>query len=153
MRGLAAILAALFMSIGVLAAALNSTAQPTTEDTARQVEYAFREAMQAFAYREFWRLWDISTRESRLRFTQKDFEAAMEKGGNRPAAGGQVEDLSIKVTSPHAALVTARITLEHPLPVYPQPSRIVVRSFVFSYEDGRWRPHLSDFLGLSSRGM
>jgi hypothetical protein len=56
--------------------------------------------MEMWAYREFWRLWEVSTAESRVTMTQNDFAALMEKGSARPAAGRQVEDLRVSVTSP-----------------------------------------------------
>ncbi len=56
--------------------------------------------MEMWAYREFWRLWELSTGESRVAMTQNDFAGLMEKGSARPAAGRQVEDLRVSVTSP-----------------------------------------------------
>jgi hypothetical protein len=111
------------------------------------MEAAFREAMELWAYRQFWRLWEVSTSEGRFAVTQSDFAALMERGGARPAAGRQVEDLKISPTSPQTALVVARIGLED-RPSHPTLS--VVRSFLLYFQDGRWRPQLSDFLGLAS---
>lgn len=111
------------------------------------VEVAFREAIEMWAYREFWRLWDVSTGESRFYYTQDEFATLMERGNTRPAAGRQVEDLRISVTSPQSALVVARIGLEDPRT---NTTQSIIRSFLFYYQDGRWRPQLSDFLGLAS---
>jgi hypothetical protein len=59
--------------------------------------------MEMWAYREFWRLWELSTGESRVTMTQNDFATLTEKGSARPAARRQVEDLRVSVTSPHVA--------------------------------------------------
>lgn len=63
--------------------------------------------MEMWAYREFWRLWELSTGESRVAMTQNDFAGLMEKGSARPAAGGQVEDLRVSVTSPPCCPIRA----------------------------------------------
>ena len=137
----------LVLSTSLGPAAFGSPAPAPTEEILRDVEAAFRGAVQMWAYREFWRLWEVSTRESRFTTSQDDFSVQMEKGSVRPAAGRQVEDLQVSITSPQTALVVARIGLEDPRSTTPQS---VVRSFLFFHQDGRWRPQLSDFLGLSA---
>ena len=127
--------------------AFGSSAGMAVEGIAQDVEIAFREAMELWAYGEFWRLWEISSDEGRFYYAQNDFTAMMERGSARPAVGRRVEDLKVSVTSPRSAVVLARIGLEDPSTSTTRP---IVRSFLFSYEDGRWRPQLSDFLGLSS---
>lgn len=140
--------AGLFLTVCAVSPVVGSQAEPPMETVARDVEAAFRDVMEMWAYREFWRLWDVSTSESRFTLTQNDFAALMEKGSARPAVGRQVEDLRITATSPQTAVVVARIGIEDPrnaaLPQY------LVRSFLFFYEYGRWRPQLSDLLGLAS---
>ncbi len=139
-------------SLGVLLLTLfgpvtGSPAGTPAEVIARDVEFAFRDAMELWAYRAFWRLWDVSTSKSRFYMSQREFADLMERGNARPAAGRRIEDLQISATSPETAVVLARIGLEDPGTSTP---RSLVRSFLFYYEDGRWRPELSDFLGLSS---
>jgi hypothetical protein len=131
--------------LGIHLAAAICLAQPPVEPLVRDVEAAFRDAMQMWAYKEFWRLWDTSRSESRFRISQKEFTAQMEKGASRPVAGGAVEDLRVSITTPQTAVVTARISVEGSI------GRVdsVVRSFVFYHEEGRWRHELSDFLGLA----
>jgi hypothetical protein len=119
----------------------------TPADIIWDVEYAFRDAMELWAYRQFWRLWEVSTSQSRFYMSQNDFADAMERGTARPATGRRIEDLQVTATSPETATVLARIGLEDP---GTNTTRSLVRSFLFYYEDGRWRPQLSDFLGLSS---
>ena len=124
-----------------------SLAASPAEVIARDVEFTFRDAMELWAYREFWRLWEVSTSTSRFSMSQSEFADVMERGTARPAAGRRIEDLRISATSPETAVVLARIGLEDP---GTNTIRPLVRSFLFFYEDGRWRPQLSDFLGLSS---
>lgn len=45
------------------------------EVIAQNVEIAFRDAMEPWAYSEFWRLWEISSEESRFSHIQNDFAA------------------------------------------------------------------------------
>ena len=131
----------------LLGPAAGSPAASPAEVIARDVEIAFRDAMELWAYREFWRLWEVSTSTSRFYMRQSEFADVMERGTARPAAGRRIEDLQISATSPETAVVLARIGLEDP---GTNTTRSLVRSFLFYYEDGRWRPQLSDFLGLSS---
>ena len=126
--------------------AFGSPAGLPVEAIAQDVEIAFREAMELWAYAEFWRLWEISSHESRFYYTQNDFAALMERGSARPAAGRRIEDLRVSITSPQTSVVLARIGLEDP---NTNTTRPIVRSFLFYYEEGRWRPQLTDFLGLS----
>lgn len=139
-------------SLGVLLLTLfgpvaGSLAASPPEGIARDVEIAFRDAMELWAYREFWRLWEVSTSTSRFYMSQSEFADVMERGTTRPAVGRRIEELRISATSPESAVVLARVGLEDPGTT---TIRSLVRSFLFFYEDGRWRPHLSDFLGLSS---
>ncbi len=135
----------LALCVGGTVPALGSSAGRPVQVIAQDVEIAFREAMELWAYGEFWRLWEISSDESRFYYTQNGFAALMERGSARPAAGRRVEDLKVSITSPQSAVVLARIGLEDPNTTQP-----IVRSFLFYHEVGRWRPQLSDFLGLSS---
>lgn len=127
--------------------AFGSSAGMAVEGIVRDVEIAFREAMELWAYGEFWRLWEMSSDEGRFTYSQNDFTAMMERGTARPAVGRRVEDLKVSVASPRRAVVLARIGLEDPST---NTTRPIVRSFLFSYEDTRWHPQLSDLLGLSS---
>jgi len=133
--------------LALLGSAAGSQAASPTEVIARDVEFAFRDAMEMWAYREFWRLWDLSTSQSRFYMNQSDLADQMERGSARPATGRRIEELQVSPTSLETAVVLARIGLEDP---GTNTTRYLVRSFLFFYEDGRWRPQLSDFLGLSS---
>jgi hypothetical protein len=135
------------LMLTLLGPATGSLAVSPMEVIVRDVEFAFRDAMELWAYREFWRLWELSTSRSRFFMNQSDFADQMERGNARPAVGRRIEELHVSATSPETAVVLARIGLEDP---GTNTVRSVVRSFLFSYEDGRWRHELSDFLGLSS---
>ncbi len=139
--------ATLALCLSLMWPTVESSAESPADAIPQHVEAAFRGAMEMWAYREFWHLWEVSTGESRFPLTQNDFATLMEKGSTRPAAGRQVEDLRISVTSPQTALVVARIGLEDP---QTNTTRPIVRSFLMYYQEGRWRPQLSDFLGLST---
>ncbi len=138
---------ALSLCLAEISPALGTPVDDSAETVVRDVEIAFRDAMEMWAYREFWHLWEVSTEASRFHYSQNDFAALMEKGSARPAAGRRVEDVRISVTSPQTAVVLARIGLEDP---NTNTTRPIVRSFLFSYEGGRWHPQLSDFPGLSA---
>ncbi len=135
------------LSVTLLGLTTGFPADMPAEVIVRDVEYAFRDVMELWAYREFWRLWDVCTSQSRYYMSQNEFADVMERGTARPATGRRIEDLQISATSPQTAVVLARIGLEDP---GTNTTRSLVRSFLFYYEDDRWRPQLSDFLGLSS---
>ncbi len=139
--------AALVLWATVMAPAVGLPDNEPPALASQEVEAAFRGAMEMWAYREFWRLWEVCTGESRVAVSQNDFAASMDRASVRPAAGRQVEDLAVTATSPRTALVIARIGLED---WRSRTTQSIVRSFPFYYQDGRWRPQLSDFLGLSS---
>jgi len=121
--------------------------QTAPEDLGLQVESAFLQSMDQWAYRQFWSLWESGTRESRLAVTRDQFTLKMEQGKSRPAVGQRVEETEITLTSPDTALVLALVGLEDP---GSSSVHFLERSFVFRYQDGRWRPQLSDFLGLAA---
>jgi len=121
--------------------------QTTPEELGLQVETAFLQSMDQWAYRQFWTLWESGTSESRLAMTRDEFTLKMERGKSRPAIGQRVEDTEITLTSPDTALVLALLGLEDP---GSSSVQFLERSFVFRYQDGRWRPQLSDFLGLAA---
>ena len=142
-------LAELAMCVTLMTPPISLATELPGDMVVRDVEAAFRGVMELWAYREFWRLWEVSTTESRFAFTQDEFASLMEKGKARPAVGRRIEDLEVSTTSPRTALVVARIGLEDPRT---NSTQATIRSFLFFYEDGRWRPQLSDFLGLATYG-
>ncbi len=121
-----------------------------TRDAGRggqEAEAAFRSAMEAWAYDEFWRLWDMGSSASRRALSQGDFTDRMRAGTTRPAAGKQVE--AIRVTHNLPTLPSSmsgsawRTDADH--------GRRVPTGQIFSgFEDGRWTVNLWDFVGLAS---
>jgi hypothetical protein len=121
--------------------------QSSPESLGLQVETAFLQSMDQWAYRQFWTLWESGTREGRLAVTRDQFTLKMEQGKSRPAIGQRVEDTEVTLTSPDTALVLALLGLEDP---GTSSVQFLERTFVFRYQDGRWCPQLSDFLGLAA---
>jgi hypothetical protein len=124
--------------------------QPPGESAAPLVEAAFQQSMEQWAYRQFWTLWESGTSDSKFSVTREEFTEQMERGQSRAATGRRVEEARVTLTSPDTALVQARLGLEDP---GSSSVRSLVRTFVFRYEDGRWRPQLSDFLGLAAYSL
>lgn len=67
-----AIGATLALCLSLMWPAVASSGEAPTEAVARDVEAAFRGAMEMWAYREFWHLWEVSTSESRFALTQQE---------------------------------------------------------------------------------
>jgi hypothetical protein len=123
-------------------------AQPSPETVIPHVETAFQRTMDFLSYRDYSRLWEASTPRSRSNFTEDGFAAQMEKGMAQLAAGRPIEDIKVSLTSPQTALVSVRIGLEHKQ-CKAWGTQSFARSFLFFYEEGSWRPQLSDFLALA----
>lgn len=119
----------------------------TPEAVAQEAEAAFRSAMEAWAYDEFWRLWDMGSSASRAALSQADFTDRMRAGTTRPAAGKQVEAIRVTAQSPDVAMVYARFGLEDRRRPWAESTE---RPFVLRLEDTRWTVNLWDFVGLAS---
>jgi hypothetical protein len=122
-------------------------APATPEAVAQEAEAAFRSAMEAWAYDEFWRLWDMGSSASRAALSQADFTDRMRAGTTRPAAGKQVEAIRVTAQSPDVAMVYARFGLEDRRRPWAESTE---RPFVLRLEDTRWTVNLWDFVGLAS---
>ena len=130
----------------VLPATMEGT--PATPDAvAQEAEAAFRSAMEAWAYDEFWRLWDMGSSASRRALSQGDFTDRMRAGTTRPAAGKQVEAIRVTPQSPDLAIVYVRFGLEDRRRPWAESTD---RPFFLRFEDGRWTVNLWDFVGLAS---
>ena len=136
------------IGFGVLirpAASLSAAGSP--QDTAQEAEAAFRSAMEAWAYEEYWRLWDMGSSASRTTLPREEFTDRMRRGNTRPAAGKQVETIQVISSSPDSALVTVRFGLEDKRRPWAESTD---RPFLLKLEDGRWKVNLWDFVGLAS---
>ena len=89
----------------------SAMAATTTHEVAQQAEWAFRSAMQAWAYEQYWRLWDMGSRASRAALSREDFTERMRRGNTRPAAGRQVEALAVTSNSPDSARLDVQFGL------------------------------------------
>ena len=118
---------------------------PSTEQTVRDAETAFRTVMEAWAYDQHWKMWELGTRGSQFGITQNDFGTRMRLAQLKPAAGKQVEALQVFPEAP-GATVSVRFTLETRRRQLVQ----VVWNFPAFYEEAAWRFDLNEFLKLLS---
>ncbi len=119
-------------------------AESPTQAVGPEVEAAFRDAMAAWSYSEYWRLWAMGLSAQRFALKEGEFDAEMRKGRTRPQGGNAVEAVRVVATSLDAATVHARIGLERG-----SVTTVVPRTFTLRREDGAWRVNLNDFLNLS----
>lgn len=142
------VLTLFLIGVGVLllrGAAL--TAGSTPQEVAQEAESAFRSAMGAWAYEEYWRLWDMGSSASRAALSREDFTDRMRRGNTRPAAGKQVEAIQVVFSSPNSAVLQVRFGLEDKRRPWAQSTD---RSFLLRLEDGSWKVSLWDFVGLAN---
>ncbi len=123
------------------------TADWTPQQVAQEAEMAFRSAMQAWAYDEYWRLWDMGSSASRAVLSREQFTERMQSGTSRPAAGKQVEAIRVVSTSPDSATVQVRFGLEDKRRPWAESTD---RPFFLKLEDGEWKVSLWDFVGLAN---
>ncbi len=122
-------------------------ADSTPQAVAQEAEAAFRSAMQAWTYEEYWRLWDMGSSASRAALSREDFTERMRRGNTRPAAGKQVEAVQVISSSPTSALVAVKFGLEDKRRPWAESTG---RSFLLRLEDGGWKVSLWDFVGLAN---
>jgi len=132
---------------GLLCQGPSLAAALTPQEVAQQAEAALRSAMQAWAYEEYWRLWDMGSRASRAALSREEFTDRMRRGNTRPAAGRQVEDLAVSFSSPDSALLDVRFGLEDRRRPWTESTG---RPFLLLFEDGGWKVSLWDFVGLAN---
>ena len=122
-------------------------ADSTPPEVTQEVEAAVRSAMQAWAYEEYWHLWDMGSSASRAALSKEEFTERMRRGNTRPAAGKQVEVVQVISSSSDSALVQVRFGLEDTRRPWAERAD---RPFLLRLEDGRWAVSLWDFVGLAS---
>ncbi|HSB71383.1 MAG TPA: hypothetical protein VLT62_18815 [Candidatus Methylomirabilis sp.] len=123
------------------------TADSTPEQTSQRVEATFRSAMAAWAYEEYWRLWEMGTGPSRSALPRQEFTDRMRRGNTQLAAGKQVEEIQVTSNSPESALLYVRFGLEDKRRVLTES---VERPFLLRLEEGQWKVSLWDFIGLAN---
>lgn len=123
------------------------TAETSPEGIAQEIELAFRSAMEAWAYEEYWRLWEMGTRTSRSALPREDFTDRMRRGNTHPAAGKQIEMIRVLSRQPRSATVYVRFGVEDRRRSWVESSE---RPFLLNLEDGRWTVSLWDFVGLAN---
>jgi hypothetical protein len=119
---------------------------PSPEQIVRDAESAFRNIMEAWAYDQHWKMWEMGTRGSQFGITQNDFGTRMRLAQLKPAAGKQVEALQVFPEAPGRATVSVRFTLEN------RRRQLVqfVWNFPTVYEESAWRFDLNEFLKILS---
>jgi hypothetical protein len=144
--GLRLAMCAVALASTIALAVAQSTTQSPSEDILRDVEFAFREAMELFSYNQLWRLWELGTSSSRNAIKQNEFADRTGKTWKLKT----IEDYKISITSQDTATVVARLRIEEARMLL-QPGGVawvetsVTRHLSFRYEDGRWRPQLWGF--------
>jgi hypothetical protein len=123
------------------------TVETTQEAMAQEAESTFRSAMEAWAYEEYWRLWDMGTRISRSALPREDFTDRMRRGNTHPAAGKRIEMIQVLSTQPKSATVYVRFGVEDRRRSWVESTE---RPFLLNLEDGRWTVSLWDFVGLAN---
>ena len=123
------------------------TAESTWQEVGQQAEAEFRSAMEAWAYEEYWRLWDMGSNASRAALSREEFTERMRRGNSRPAAGKQVEAAQMISGSPDSAVLQVSFGLEDKRRPWTESTN---RPFLLRLEDGRWRVSLWDFVGLAN---
>ncbi len=123
------------------------TADWTPQQVAQEAETAFRSAMEAWAYDQYWRLWDMGSSASRAALSREQFSERMQSGNSRPAAGKQVEAIRVVSRSPDSATVQVRFGLEDKRRPWAESTD---RPFFLKLEDGEWKVSLWDFVGLAN---
>ncbi len=135
-----------------IASAAVPQSQPVPQDP-RFPEDAFRSAITAWAYNEYWRLYAMGTRESRAALSEQDFADQMEKGSRRPGIGFEILDARIAGSQ---ALIKAKVRMEYgkyapyarSRPPTPGSADETMQA-VLIYQEGDWRINLHQFVGMS----
>ena len=118
------------------------------------VELAFRAAVTAWAYNEYWRLYGMGTKDSRAALSEKDFVVQMEQGWRRPGIGVEIVDVHIRGVH---AVIRAKLRMEYgrytrerigSWPFQTGPTDEMVQS-VLLYEEGEWRVNLYQLVGMA----
>ncbi len=129
-----------------LAFPISTPAEEFSPDTvALEAETEFRNLMEAWAYDQHWRMWEMGTEASRKAISQTDFSDRMRQSNITPAAGKQVEAIKVYPHSANNADVYARFTLENNLLRRHQTFTVTFPAFK---EWGRWTFQLGDILNL-----
>lgn len=120
---------------------LGQTLSPA--ETRERIENQFRAAMQAWGYREFWRLWDMGMASTRFAVTREEFLRRMERGTAKPSGGGAIEAIAVELISGERGVIRARIRLDGDRAF---GTFVVPRVFSVVFDEGDWRFNLYDFL-------
>jgi len=134
-----------------------AAAYPQTQDVPQDpavAERAFRNAIDAWAYNQYWRLYAMGSKESQARLAEKEFVEQMERGSSAPGIG--LEILDVRIAGSHA-LIVARLQMEYRFvsphtrnrPPFAAPTDQTIQVMLV-YQEGAWRINLHQFVGMAS---
>lgn len=117
-------------------------------------ERAFRNAIDAWACNQYWRLYAMGSTESQARLSEKDFVEQMERGSSAPGIG--LEILDVRIAGSHA-LIVARLQMEYRFagphtrnrPPFAAPTDQTIQVMLV-HQEGAWRINLHQFVGMAS---
>lgn len=116
-------------------------------------ESAFRSAIGAWAYNQYWRLYAMGSKESKARLSEKEFVEQMERGSSAPGIG--LEILDIRIAGSHA-LIAAKLQMDYRYdgpyvrnrPPFAAPTDQTIQVMLV-YQEGAWRINLHQFVGMA----
>jgi hypothetical protein len=116
-----------------------------SEVVARDAEAAFRAFMEAWAYDQHWRMWEMGTEDSQARIGQNEFANRLRLKGIKPAAGKQVEAIEVYPQSARRVEMDVRFTLENPRDSTSESFSGTISAWK---EGAAWKFNLGQFLRL-----
>ncbi len=122
-----------------------ATDDASLEVAARDAETAFRAFMEAWAYDQHWRMWEMGTEASRKGIGQNEFADRLRASKIKPAAGKQVEALEADPHSARYVELDVRFSLENS---WDATSNSFSETIEARKEGAEWKFDLGDFLQL-----
>jgi hypothetical protein len=121
------------------------TTDASLEAAAQDAETAFRAFMEAWAYEQHWRMWEMGTEASRRDIGQNEFADRLRASKIKPAAGEQVEALEADPHSERYVELDVRFSLEN---AWDATSHSFSGTIAAQKEGPEWKFNLRDFLRL-----
>lgn len=123
----------------------SATTDASLEAAAQDAETAFRAFMEAWAYDQHWRMWEMGTEDSQARIGQNEFADRLRLKGIKPAAGKQVEAIEVYPQSARRVEMDVRFTLESPRDSTSESFSGTISAWK---EGAAWKFNLGQFLRL-----
>ena len=138
--------AALGLCLVLLLSSVAAAGEAPSPADVQRAEYRVRTAVQAWAYEQWWTLWDMGNATSQSQIPREEFASRMAKGYHRAAPGRQIEALQVSLTSPTYGTANVRLGIRS---AFSPSEKVVHRIFGLQMEDGDWKITLHDFLSLT----